>query len=290
MHVVVGSVLIRDCVALLLCARTGPSGDAEDTPELNLVLDYYRRALAATAAAVEASTAHDSGPSGTDASLDEGSDDGDASGQGFLSKRSAYTPLVLPSAAARCMDGVSRLSAGPRRMLCLCSDKVCGRNTVPSRPYALTLTLTTFAQAYTHQRELASCDAFDISHEGSFSLMVNAHALGMLTRVWGGTALHTTQTVAEQGARTTSAAWACGASVVLVLSDPRGARGDSVLQVTRASPRQPLSSTAACSRHPSDRTQTWQAPQLSSAALKGATWAQVEQMPVQGQAHLVASP
>ena len=54
-------------------------------------------------------------------------------------------------------------------------------------------------QAYTHQRELASCDAFDISHEGSFSLMVNSHALGMLTRVWGGTALHTTQTVAEQG-------------------------------------------------------------------------------------------
>jgi len=42
----------------------------------------------------------------------------------FLEDRSTYTPLVLPCAAAACMDFFSRLYAGGRRMLCLVSDKV----------------------------------------------------------------------------------------------------------------------------------------------------------------------
>lgn len=55
-------------------------------------------------------------------------------------------------------------------------------------------------QGYTQQRELCGCDAFDISHEGSFSLMVNLHALGLLAACWGGTSFHTRQCVTEQGA------------------------------------------------------------------------------------------
>ena len=115
-------------------ASTEPGAATEDTPELNLVLDYYRRALAATAAAVKASADSDSDESCSIASSDEGTrakDDTTASG--FLSKRTAYTPLVLPSASARCMDAVSRLCAGPRRMLCLCSDKVRFRNVLRQR-------------------------------------------------------------------------------------------------------------------------------------------------------------
>ena len=54
-------------------------------------------------------------------------------------------------------------------------------------------------QGYTKQRELSDCDAFSISHEGSFSLMVNLQALGILAKCYGGHALHSKQSVAEQG-------------------------------------------------------------------------------------------
>lgn len=140
--------------------------------EWNRVVDYYREAFRTSG---HVGDVPDTREGTTDAAAAQVADTVDARHSVDADADPKGVPLLLPTGSARLMAGIRALSR-TGSMMFIASDK-----------------------GYVHEFELLDAEAFSMSQEGSFSLMVNLHALELLARAWGGFGLKLTQTVIEQG-------------------------------------------------------------------------------------------
>ena len=86
----------------------------------------------------------------------------------YYEKRLNDTAFLFPCAALRCIENLSNLSDG--RLLLISGDK-----------------------GYSHEEDLLGRREPEITRHGSFSMMVNYHAIGQYVQKQGGQSLHTNQ-------------------------------------------------------------------------------------------------